>query len=92
MADGPACSTYRPPRLALVDDLGKTPTGALGISAQVISGSGAGSVLLGGRRTLAPDAVNDVANWTIDASGTRTLMGGSRLQPLVRGGVDPCRE
>ncbi len=58
-------------QVALVDDLEKTPDGALGISAQVVAQSGAGSVLLGGRRSL-DASTSSLASptWNIDASGT----------------------
>ncbi len=61
------------PRLALVDDLAKTPAASLGISAQVITDSGAGSVLLGASRTLAAASNSDLPTWVIDTSGTQAL-------------------
>ncbi len=70
-------------RLALVDDLSKTPDGALGISADVLARSGAGSVLLGGRRTLSAAAVPTTGStaatepaaptWAIDQSATSAV-------------------
>ncbi len=60
-------------RLALVDDLQKTPAGSLGLSAQVVSDSGAGSVLLGGRRR-AGTAADGGATVNIDNSGTAELV------------------
>jgi len=70
-------------QLALLDDVSKTPDGTLGISAQAVGDSGAGSVLLGGVRRLASDPTNAALTWLIDASGTRTLsvdLGASSLQ------------
>ncbi|HTP73804.1 MAG TPA: hypothetical protein VML58_16435, partial [Burkholderiaceae bacterium] len=58
------------PRVALVDDLAKVSAGALGVSAKTLEDSGAGSVLLGGRRQLDASSISDVPTWRIDASGT----------------------
>ena len=62
-------------QLALVDTLDKTPTGALGILASSIGESGAGSVLLGGRRQAVTAATIGTADetWAIDASGTQSV-------------------
>ncbi|WP_201495253.1 filamentous hemagglutinin N-terminal domain-containing protein, partial [Rubrivivax sp. A210] len=61
-------------RLALVDDLAKTPDAALGLSAQVLADSGAGSVLLGARRSLdAATAADAQPRYTLDSSATRAV-------------------
>lgn len=60
--------------LALVDDLAKTPDGALGISASVIGNSGAGSVLLGGVRTRSsPSSAQATTGWVLDNAGTQSV-------------------
>ena len=62
-------------RLALVDTLDKTPNGALGILASSIGESGAGSVLLGGKRQAVAASVSGATGetWAIDASGTQSV-------------------
>ena len=60
-------------RLALVDDLGKTPAGALGVTAASLAGSGAGSVLIGGRRSDGATAADGTPTVDIRASGTAAL-------------------
>ena len=67
-------------RLALVDDLAKTPSGALGVAADVLARSGAGSVLLGGLRSAATtqdrSLLTDAAGrtvWNIDQSATQAV-------------------
>ena len=61
-------------RLALVDDLAKTPDGALGVDSVVVAQSGAGSVLLGGRRSLAASSADAAApTWNIDQSATSVV-------------------
>ena len=59
--------------LALVDDLTKTPAGNLGVSAQVLTDSKAGSVLLGGKRSATTDPQTGTVRWTIDQTGTSDL-------------------
>ncbi len=60
-------------RLALVDDLDKTPEAALGIGAASLGGSGAGSVLMGGLRAAGPLSEEGTPTSTIDAAGTRAV-------------------
>jgi filamentous hemagglutinin len=65
-------------RLALVDSLAKTPDGALGVSADTITRSGAASVLLGGNRST-DSSVNSGADAAtrgvrIDSSGTQSVL------------------
>jgi hypothetical protein len=67
-------------RLTLVDDLAKTPSGALGVAADVLARSGAGSVLLGGLRSAATtqdgSLLTDAAGrtvWNIDQSATQAV-------------------
>ena len=67
-------------RLALVDDLAKTPAGALGVAADVLARSGAGSVLLGALRSAgtAQDGspLTDAAGravWNLDQSATQAV-------------------
>jgi filamentous hemagglutinin len=71
-------------RLALVDDTAKTPQGSLGVQASVIGDSGAGSVLLGGRRSLTSAGVDGAApTWTLDQGTTTAVtvdIGRSQLQ------------
>ena len=57
-------------RLALVDQLDKTPEAALGIAAASLGGSGAGSVLIGGLRSAGPAGSDGTPTSTIDAAGT----------------------
>src|SRR5262249_23702316 len=61
---------FSAPRLALLDDLTKAPTGAFGVSVKTLEESGAGSVLLGGRRQLDSSKPGDRSTWRIDSSGT----------------------
>ena len=60
-------------RLALVADLDKTPANTLGVSADVIGRSGAGSVLLGGLRTASGSSAA-APTWSIDQSATSSVM------------------
>jgi filamentous hemagglutinin len=60
-------------RLALVDSLAETPEGFFGIEAGTLAGSGAGSVLIGGRRAGAGLGPDRVALEAVDASGTQAL-------------------
>ncbi len=61
--------------VALLDDPARKALGnELALSAQALSASGAGSVLLGGQRTLLAGATGStVANWALDASGTQSV-------------------
>jgi filamentous hemagglutinin len=60
-------------RLALVDALSKAPEGFFGIESGTLAASGAGSVLIGGRRTAAGFDAAGVARESVDASGTQAL-------------------
>lgn len=60
-------------QLALVDNLDRTPEGFFGIEAGTLAGSGAGSVLIGGRRAGAGLGPDRVALESVDASGTQAL-------------------
>lgn len=60
-------------RLALVDALAKAPAGYFGIEAGTLAASGAGSVLVGGRRTEAGVAADGIARQSLDAGGTQAL-------------------
>ena len=61
--------------VALVDDLAKTPVGALGISAAVVDNSGAGSTLLGGRRSRSTVSGDDgTPAWLLDTAGTSSVL------------------
>ena len=60
-------------QLALVDTLDKTPAGALGMLASSIGDSGAGSVLLGGRRQAVASPGTAGETWAMDASGTQSV-------------------
>lgn len=67
--------------VALVDTLDKAPATGLALQADVLSASGAGSVLLGGTRSTIASA--DCSPVCIDASGTRRTtvdLGGQTLQ------------
>jgi filamentous hemagglutinin family protein len=70
--------------VALVDDLGKTPAGALGIAAAVVDNSGAGSVLLGGKRSRSNLAgANGTPAWILDTTGTDAVLLDLGARPLV---------
>ncbi|MCA3243142.1 MAG: filamentous hemagglutinin N-terminal domain-containing protein [Rubrivivax sp.] len=60
-------------RLALVDDLDKTPAAALGVAAASLAGSGAGSVLIGGLRTPGGTTDGGVPISLIETGGTTAL-------------------
>lgn len=55
-------------QLAVVDDLARAPSGALGVDAAVVNASGAGSVLLGGLRSNSTGSTGTVTK--IDTSAT----------------------
>ncbi len=60
-------------RLALVDELGKTPASTLGIAAASLAGSGAGSVLIGGLRTPGGTTEGGTPISLIETGGTTAL-------------------
>ncbi len=60
-------------RLALVDSLAKAPAGHFGLEAGTLAASGAGSVLVGGRRTEAGVAADGIVEQSLDARGTQAL-------------------
>lgn len=69
-------------RLALVDALPKTPAGYFGIEAGTLAASGAGSVLVGGRRAEIGVSADGMAQQSVDAAGTQALrvdLGGAAL-------------
>ncbi len=70
-------------RVVLVDDLlTRTPADALGLSADSVERSGAGSVLLGGVRKLTASTEAGVPVYAIDASGTSVAEVDLRSRPL----------
>lgn len=73
-------------RLALVDDLVRTPAGHVGIASATLAGSGAGSVLLGGLRTAAVAGDDGLPSVRVDATGTASV----RVD--LGGGVLPLEE